>query len=53
MTKEGSRTLSAALTQASWVLIVQGEEITHLLIIYFSSGSDRVVIKYHLGLIRY
>ena len=36
MTKEGSRTLSAALTQSSWVLIVQGEEITRLLIIYFS-----------------
>lgn len=46
MTKEGSRTLSAALSQASWVLIVQ-EEITHLLFIYFSSGSDRIVIKYH------
>ena len=28
MTKEGSRTLSATLTQASWVLIVRGEEIT-------------------------
>ena len=27
MTKEGSRTLSATLTQASWVLIVR-EEIT-------------------------
>ena len=53
MTKEGSRTLSATLTQASWVLIVQGEEITHLLFIYFSSGSDRIVIKYHRVLIRY
>lgn len=34
MTKEGSRTLSAALTQSSWVLIVQGEEITRVLIIF-------------------